>query len=233
MKIKFLAYYPQSGINEIKPEPAARSLPTWYSKIPRFTGNEKRLRFNRDGTHNVTIKWCNPFIDSLTAGYMVYLSNDVMVRKVEDGHEITWRRGKDQVGLHSTEQISPDQIPPGYSSQPYKFTNEWGIQTPKGYSSLFIHPLNRQDLPFHSLSGFVDTDGYTIPVNFPFLIREDFEGIIEAGTPIAQVIPIKREIWDHSIETYNQARTEKVESKFYTRIYRAYKTLFWKRKYYR
>jgi antitoxin (DNA-binding transcriptional repressor) of toxin-antitoxin stability system len=33
------------------------------------------------------------------------------------------------------------------------------------------------------------------PGNFPFYIRKGFSGVIEAGTPIAQIIPIKREPW--------------------------------------
>jgi hypothetical protein len=233
MKIKFLSHYDYSGFNGITPEPASRSLPKWYAKIPRFIGNEKRLTLNKDGQNNATIKWCNPFIDSLTAGYMIYLSNDVMVSMENDSQMITWKSGGDLIGLHSEMQISPDQIPPGYSSQPYKFKNDFGIQTPRGYSALFIHPLNRSDLPFHSLSGFVDTDGYHIPVNFPFVIRADFTGIIEAGTPIAQVIPIKREVWGHSVEDFDAKRTRGYVAKFNGKIYRSYKNLFWKRKYYR
>jgi hypothetical protein len=135
--------------------------------------------------------------------------------------------------MHGKNQISPEMIPAGFSDQPFKFKNNWSIKTPKGYSALFVHPLNRGDLPFYTLSGFVDTDDYNTPVNFPFLIRADFEGIIPKGTPIAQVIPIKRESWTHEVNNYDPKFTIEKEAKLNSTIYRAYKNLFWKRKDYR
>jgi hypothetical protein len=69
------------------------------------------------------------------------------------------------------------------------------VQTPKGYSLLVGHPLNRLDLPFFTLSGVVDADGVLTDGNLPFLLRKGFEGLIPAGTPFAQLIPIKREEW--------------------------------------
>jgi hypothetical protein len=124
-------------------------------------------------------------------------------------------------------------VPSGFNPQPYKFKNDWSIKTPNGYSALFTHPLNRGDLPFYTLSGFVDTDGYNGPVNFPFLIRSDFEGIIPAGTPIVQVIPIKRESWTHEISKFEEEFSSKFNAKFHSKMYRVYKNLFWKRKDYR
>jgi hypothetical protein len=233
MKITFRPYYDDTGLNEITPVPAIKTIPEWFNKIPRFINNDKKMDFEANGTHNITIKWCNPFLDSLTAGYMVLLDTDIFVKKTDAGQQITWRRGGEVISLHSTEQVSPNQIPPGYSKQPYKFTNYWSIKTPKDYSALFVHPLNRTDLPFYTLSGFVDTDDYLVPVNFPFFIQENFEGIIEAGTPIAQIIPIKREPWRHEIASYDVNFVNKNNAKFYTKIYRAYKNLFWKRKDYR
>jgi hypothetical protein len=80
-----------------------------------------------------------------------------------------------------------------------KFTNHWIVQTPKGYSSLFVTPFHH-DLPFTILPAIVDTDTYFNPVNFPFLPDPDFEGLIPKGTPIAQVIPFKRDNWEMSVK---------------------------------
>jgi hypothetical protein len=124
-------------------------------------------------------------------------------------------------------------IPPGYNEQPWKFTSFWGVETPANYSVLFTHPLNRTDLPFITLSGVVETDGYKQPVNFPFLLRADFEGILEAGTPIAQLIPIKREPWKSEFLDFDQRKIAEIEAPFRRRIFRAYKSLFWKRKEYK
>jgi hypothetical protein len=50
-------------------------------------------------------------------------------------------------------------------------------------------------LPFTTLSGIHDTDGGLHEGKIPFYIKSDFEGIIPAGTPIMQLIPIKRDSW--------------------------------------
>ena len=68
------------------------------------------------------------------------------------------------------------------------------ILTPNKYSLLITHPLNRTDLPFLVSSGFVDSDKTQLSFGkLPFFLKEDFEGIIKAGTPYAQLIPIRRE----------------------------------------
>jgi hypothetical protein len=64
---------------------------------------------------------------------------------------------------------------------------------------LITHPINRYDLPFTSVSGLADYDVYPLPGNVSFHIKEGFEGTIPAGTPIMQIIPIKREDWEHNI----------------------------------
>lgn len=115
-----------------------------------------------------------------------------------------------------------------------KFNNPWAIKTPKGYSTLFVQPFHRESI-FTILPGIVDTDIYTAPVNFPFVINDpDFEGYIKEGTPIAQVIPVKRDEWIMEIgnsEDYVQqnAITQKLQTRFFDR----YKSMFWDKKEYR
>jgi len=234
MKIKFTGFTTYAGDTGFPPSPAVKSLPSWYSSTPRFTNNGKKFKFFSTGKSNTTIKWCNPFLDSLSAGYVVSLEHDIIVSLEGKDMKFAWKSGgEDLVSTHSIDQIPKELVPPGFSKQPFKFKNNWSIQTPKGYSALFVHPLNRTDLPFITLSGFVDNDEYKIPVNFPFLIRDDFEGIIPAGTPIAQVIPIKRESWTGEIKKFDADFIKEASSKFDSTIYRAYKNLFWKRKDYR
>jgi hypothetical protein len=53
---------------------------------------------------------------------------------------------------------------------------------------------------FSILPGIVDTDSYFAPVNFPFYLHDwGYEGTIPAGTPLAQVIPFKRDNWQMKI----------------------------------
>jgi len=79
-----------------------------------------------------------------------------------------------------------------------KFNNFWTIEAPPGYSLLFTHPLNRTDLPFTTLTGLVDSDTFRdSPIHFPARWHDaGFNGVLPKGTPVAQCLPVKREIWN-------------------------------------
>lgn len=232
-KIKFQSF----SINDepvLKPFPAIQQLPEWYKKLAPYTQGKKQKYFST-GQSNLTIKRCNPVGDALASGYFIVLENDLSVTPHESGTpELIWFRGGNQfITEHSKAQISPDIIPQGFSGQPFKFHNAWSIQTPKGYSVMITHPLNRHGEPFLTLAGVVDTDTYHNPIQFPFLIREDFEGIIEAGTPIAQVIPFKRESWKMEFLEHSKEFIIETQAAFSRTMNRYYKRFHWKRKEYK
>jgi len=234
MQINFIPFSPSSDNQLLKPIPALKNLPDWYKAKSPFTDGDKQQKAFPNSTKNITVKWCNPFGDALGAGYFMLLENDVQVTKENGVQSFVWFRGGDSfIGEHSKKQISSELIPEGYSDQPWKFLNFWGIKTPPGYSTIFTHPMNRTELPFLTLSGVVDTDDYNQPVNFPFIIKNDFEGIIEAGTPIAQVIPFRRESWKAAFENFDPKKTASIQSKFSRKITRPYKLGYWKRKEYK
>jgi hypothetical protein len=81
---------------------------------------------------------------------------------------------------------------------------------------------------FTILPGIVDTDEYYAPINFPMVINDpNFEGLIPKGTPIAQVIPFKRESWKMEIGGEKElAEQEKVGQKLLTKFFDRYKTMF-------
>lgn len=229
MKIEFIpTQLPQTLL---RPEPAIRHLPDWYKNLSPFAGERNRQHLNPDNSKDVTVKWCNPFGDALGAGYYIFLENEIQVRPGDQGPELTWQRGgQGFISSHSQGQIDLKIVPKGFSKDPLKFSNYYGIKTPKGYSVLFTHPLNRPELPFLTLSGIVDTDTYHNAVNFPFLLREDFDGEIAAGTPIAQVIPFKRESWQLEVAEYDEIRVEATRANYLRHFSRPYKRLHWFRK---
>ena len=75
--------------------------------------------------------------------------------------------------------------------------NPWKIKTPKGYSCLFVPPLNNSDDRFSIIPGIVDTDTFPSEINFPIIINGDkypvLETTIKKGTPYVQIIPFKRD----------------------------------------
>jgi hypothetical protein len=182
-KIVFTSIAPQFNLPH--PVPASKIVPEWWRKAPGVT----------DGSE--TMKKCVPILDSLTSGYVITLGVDVFKRKGEEKFSvdsqipIVTQHLKVQTSFFPTHKI--------YDEQPYKWTNHWEIKTPKGYSCLFIHPLNSPQLPFHSFSGVVDTDTHPVAINFPFVIEKDFDGVIPAGTPIIQIIPFKRDSWESKV----------------------------------
>lgn len=187
------------------PSPASRSVPTWFRKMEPIINKDNAHR-NPDKSANKTMKVCMPIVDSLTSGYMVTLPCDVAFVDPNKygGQRILWDVSWKVVDTHSAGQTSGFPMYDNFEPNAFKWNIPWITQSPPGYSMLYTHPLNRFDLPFITMSGIVDTDRYEVPVNFPFFVRSDFIGKIEKGTPIAQMIPIKREKWTSSRHPYER-----------------------------
>jgi len=224
MKIKYkkITFHSINTDLEIaRPAPSTKNVPSWYRSMP---GVVDKIQ---------TIKKCVPFLDSLSLGYQIPLSADL----VWDANKKEGRtNAKESIYTNHHDVQSQDVvIPPEFDPTPHKWSNHWYIKTPKGYSTLFIHPLNRMDLPFYSLSGVVDTDSHPLIINFPFFIRKDFNGTIKAGTPMIQAIPFKRDKWSLNIldqfESYSGDK--KVGHEVFEPPFGWYKKNHWDRKEYR
>ena len=239
-------------LEEFWPRPIGKELPDWFRKMPAYGGydgagaEEKRLSGN-DATYNSTIKRCVPMLDSLSLGYVLLTHQDVYVKidapKEEDdandvgGWQFSWRAGVSPtkaVEGHAFGQASEHPLASMYGGRDvHKWINPWRIETPPGYSTLFVPPMNNPNGYFTALPGVVDTDTYTNCVNFPFVIeKKEWEGIIPAGTPVVQVIPFKRESWKMEIGVDQEMleKHQKAELKFKTHIASVYRRFFWQRK---
>lgn len=189
------------------------------------------------GQTTATAKRCMPIFDAITGGYIIVSPADVYVSQKEDvtGKVAPYFEWSNYglIQFHPVEQAPEHPSNNGSPAYP-KWNNSWAIKTPDGYSTLFIQPMHRESV-FTILPGIVDTDTYTAPVNFPFVLNDPtFEGLIPAGTPIAQVIPIKRDSWKMEFgseaEFFEQQKvTNRLQSKFFDR----YKTMFRQPKEYR
>jgi hypothetical protein len=84
------------------------------------------------------------------------------------------------------------------------------------------------------LPAIVDTDTYNYPVHFPFILKDsNFAGIIPKGTPIAQIIPIKRDVWGHKISMVNKEEKNNTWYNLKSTFANAYKNNYWSRKEYK
>lgn len=211
-------------------------IPDWYKKSPQKIKNLESYSLipNYPNATTSTYKKCSPFLDALTNGYILYLSQDIEVI-IEDSGEsrILWRNAAlNPISFHGNEQWEGFKYPENCHEIVYKWENSFVIKTPKNYSTLFTHPHNRFDLPFYTLSGVVDTDKYNLPVQFPFFLKKSFTGIIKAGTPIAQITFFKRNRWFRIIKKYNKENIRKEHFKYFKNIERSYKNLVWQKKEY-
>jgi hypothetical protein len=187
---------------EYRPIPASKIIPDWYKDLESYIGGEKRP--DGSGGTTTTAKKCMPIFDSMNAGYIILTHTDLYVSQVEHvptGKTIQhyeWAKFG-AIAFHPKPQLPEHPLGDGHELAYPKWTNAWAITTPPGYSSLFIPPVHRET-PILALSGLVDTDTYKPPVNFPFVLKNPkMQGIIPAGTPIVQVIPIKRDKWKMQI----------------------------------
>ena len=195
-----------------KPYPAGRLIPNWLRGLPQYIKASPSEPFAR------TIKRCSPFIDALNLGWIIPLAGDVEV-VVKDGR-IDFRSSFPEklMDLHDNKQINGCKGPTN-GMDAIKFLNYWSIRVAKGYSVLFVPPLNRSNDLFEPFSGVVECDKYWNYVNFPAMLKKDnFSTIIEQGTPIIQLIPIprtaipKKGTWDQ-MNTKEQLAFNKVQKK--------------------
>jgi hypothetical protein len=213
------------------PKPAKNFIPEWYKKLPRKI-NKNLLWRNPNGSSNRSMKACVPVMDTLTSGYIITTSADIYVNQnIEYEHKFMWEVSRTLITTHIKEQYGEMPVPDGYEKDPFKWETDWIIKTPKGFSLLFSHPSYRFDLPFITFTGIVDADKYNMALNLPFFLKEGFEGLIPKGTPIAQVMPIKRESWKSSIKKYSPKQKYNLE-KIKSIIDRSYKKTFWQKKEY-
>ena len=226
MKITFTN---TTGVYIEQPKPANKLLPEWYKNTKSYMNDKKKPVTN--GNTAVTIKRCIPVLDALTSGYIILSPADLYV-EIKDGVQYFQWPSLSVIEFHPIAQ-APSH--PFRNEHDYpKWMNPWSIKTPKGYSTLFVQPFHRESV-FTIFPGIVDTDIYTAPVNFPMTINDpNFEGLIPKGTPIAQVIPFKRQTWQMELGNKKELEEQSdVLRKLNTMFFDKYKKMFWSKKEYK
>ena len=245
--IEFSAHEDLIDIEDIKPKPTKNFVPNWYKKIP-----EHKLP-------HLNIKGCMPFLDGITAGYVLPLPQDIKISYNNYNPELK----KNDIFIkysatnlykpHSQEYCKELNINWGHAAihgigqiggkdsfmvkknnnfNILKILNPWKIKTPKGYSCLFISPVQNENDYFNIITAIVDTDTFDDKINFPIIINADkyssFDKVFSRGLPYVQIIPFKRDDWE------NKILKEKVNNtfinNFVTQFVNRYKKLIWKKK---
>ena len=221
------------------PKSAKKYVPEWWKKIDSFVG--AKADYLSASNLNTSVKHCMPYIDALTGGYIQELSTDLYIDVSKDNNDefvIKINYSLQVPGIVPVKyRIYPknsniQKFPDGYYPIEFTWAENWVPDTPNGWSTLYTHPMNRYDLPFITLSGIVDTDrgGVNINGSIPFYVKEGFSGLIPAGTPIYQMLPLKRESWKSSAEEYSEYRYFRDMSKLKKYFTGGYVKNFWHKK---
>lgn len=221
------------------PVPAKKQIPDWFKKMKNYIDPVKNYR-------SPTVKKCMPFLDSLTSGYVI--KNTVEVVFWWDKDDLLWdfpridlntlKRLNMGIETHDAYQISKSSFREYEIPVPFKYINPWNIQTPKNYSCLFTNLLNRENDSIRILDGIVETDNYDSQVNFPFFLKsfpKDKTFILKKGSPIALVFPFKRDDWKMTINKLSDKdliKREKNRWNMFTILEDNYKNFLWRRKKY-
>lgn len=197
--IKEFGVFPRSLAAEfvgMPPKPAKSFIPNWYKKASRYVDNSNEFIVGRNGDTNNGVKGCTSFIDILTFGYMISTHCDIMIEMEPDGRlTMFWTSDLEPASLRSESIYSQIPSPPGFG--PFEFAIElnYGFLLPKGYSAIICQPFNNFEINTYLSAGIIDADSLMQPGGIPFAVKEGFTGMIPAGTPIAQVLPFKRDNW--------------------------------------
>lgn len=237
--IEFQANHQYVNLKEDLPKPIKLNIPEWYKKL-------------QHSATKLTIKGCVPVMDSLTSGYVLSLPQDIILKNnvLEDNKIISRMIPSQQNKLktidlninvedvdqtHNRGQVEGSPINKKNLQFPIqKFLNPWTIKTPTGYSCLFVPPLNNEDDRFSIIPAIVNTDTYSLPINFPFVMNGDkypvLDTTIKRGTPYVQIIPFKRDNWKMKITGTKRTESNKHEVTFLKHsldILHRYRTKWW------
>jgi hypothetical protein len=231
-KIKFYANSQDVYDLEDAPKPATNFIPSWYKKM-----NLRSKEVLDLGRPQSTAKSCQPLLDSFTSGYMVCAPQDIVFfDETADTKSAQWRATREYPVIEKEDLDRMDGffVPDEYVSYAFRISTYPTIQTPAGTSVLITHPFNRYDLPFLALSGIVDTDKLHMPLTVSILIKKNFNGVIEKGTPLVQVVPFIRENWEHEICLPLDKKQININNfKLFSTMYNSYKKNFWTKKIYK
>jgi len=225
-KFNFRKTRPETDDSANQLVPAIKLIPTWYKKAPH-TIDPTKIYYNYDGSVEkfpnhinpetqigATFKRCVPILDAMIFGYMIVLGQDVIFD--EDTLSFNLDSPVQQI-THSPYEAEGYIFPSDAHQKLFKWDTGVKLELPEGYSALFMTPMHRNDLPFYTLSGVVDVDRHPLTVNTPMIMKKGFSGVIPKGTPVVQVIPLKREDWKLN-ELKHQQDTQDTINNFFELI---------------
>lgn len=222
MKVKFSCESHLMGAIP-EPLPAIKKAPEYFKQIKPQAN---------DHPGSSTVKRCVPFLDALSAGYIISLWSDVYIFAKNGDIRLDFPNNffqKSGIEPHEKEQISGHPLyKKMFGNIPLKWMSPWVIETEPGVSCLFTSPFNHFETRLKIVDGIVDTDTYYNNIHFPFLwTGGEGQFFLEKGTPLVQVIPFRRETYEVEVCPIDSEKLNKTHAVLGSRIKNIYRNEFW------
>lgn len=157
-----------------------------------------------------TIRHCPGVVDVMRSGYLLRAWTDIMIETPAPPKRDGTDQFIDRTGMRPDEvggkigAFGPglnQKIPlwEGEYEFALKFDSPWICKTPPGYSLLYSPIPYDEDKPYRVLHGITDNDSFHI-VNILIMWKHFGTYVIEAGTPLCWLLPIKREGYNFPTE---------------------------------
>ena len=206
-----------------RPVPAVKTIPEWFRKCPNSYDDVR------------TAKRCIPMLDAMSHGFTLPLWADLKITVTEDDRG---KRCQMQMtpGYASMDSHNWEQVGDACTTQKFEFgkslnrlMSPWIIKCAPGYSVYFKNPANDWSNDIEIFEGIIDADTYAGHANLVFVWKSDKcgEWLIPAGTPIAQLIPFKRDELTMSVGEVDMDERQITQNKLGIYFNDAYRKLFW------
>jgi hypothetical protein len=226
MKVEF---YPSSKDVELlvpPPKPSAFYMPEWYKNSPKFS--ESQVSAQNFDTVGPNLKSCVPYLDAMINGYVQETWQDIIIEHSKETDQVFIRYLSKPDIVSTRDRIHMSFNSNEFYNVEFVWLMPWIPKLPNGWSMLYLAPLNHTEIPFYSPAGLVDSDKFYHSTfgNYPFYVKRGFSGIIPAGTPIAQMIPVYRENWKSTTVAWDEDGQRQRSFSLRKHIMESYKKMF-------
>jgi len=194
--------------------PAAKYKRSWFRRAAAKMMDEKKQPGFGSNFCLSTTK-CPAIPAIMSTGYVVRTWQDITIETNGDGRSVEWVSALDQKGLfmessdaisfHTEEQLSMfmENWPDDQLKIPVKFCLPVRIKLKKGYKALIMPVAYDDENRFEAYSGIIDSTFPYAPlyINVKWRVLNG-KSLIEAGTPLAQILVFRDEKITHK---FNQA----------------------------
>ena len=190
----------------------------------------KNYAVQKSALREVNIKNCPGIIQYMKQGYIVRAWQDILIEADATGDTFFYECASSKktsvnlelpdVALGKENDIAFFDRTVFYDFFPRKNTlknvlkinTPWYVKLPPGYAALIVPVWYDNEDRFSTIPGILETDyleTLNIQIYWHALGKKE---IIEAGTPLAKIIPIKLENWSHEVRAINRKDVKKLSA---------------------